>query len=170
MIGVDVSSFKASLIKYRQQTREKMKDTVWEVMRIWADQVISLTPYGNTNSTQNKARYDSRQNLYGWDAKAGLLMGNWNIKLNDSSANFSGSSFSSPDGSILSAQLATKGDRFELGDMVYLSNATPYLVRSGINAGGSIEQGYSAQAPDGLKDPLLQAIMALHKVAYSKLN
>lgn len=170
MIQVDVSAFKASLNKYRLQTREKMKDTVWEVMRVWADQVISLTPYGNTHSTQNQARYESRQNLYGWDAKAGLLMGNWNIALNDSSTKFRSNMFSTPDGSVLNAQLATKGDRFELGDTVYLSNATPYLVRSNINAGGSIEQGYSQQAPNGLKDPLLQAIMSLHRVAFTKMN
>lgn len=170
MIKVDVSAFRASLDKYRVQTREKMKDTVWQVMRVWADQVISLTPYGNTNSPKNQARYDSRKNLYGWDAKAGLLLGNWNITLNDSSTKFSGNMFSTPDGSVLNAQLATKGDRFELGDTVYLSNATPYLMRSNINAGGSIESGYSAQAPNGLKDPLLQAIMSLHRVAFTKMN
>ena len=170
MIKVDVSAFRASLDKYRAQTRQKFKDTVWEVMRVWSDQVIALTPYGNTNSPKNQARYDSRKHLYGWDSKPGLLLGNWNIRLNDSETTFSGNMFSSPDGSVINSQLAVKGDRFELGDTIYLSNSTPYLVRDNINAGGSIEGGYSSQAPNGLKDPLLQAIMALHKVAYSKLN
>ena len=175
MIKVDVSAFRASLEKYRLQTREKMKDTVWQVMRVWADQVIILTPYGNTNSKENKSRYNYRMNRYGWDAKAGLLLGNWNIKINDSTPSFNPSMFSTSDGSVLNAQLATKGDRFELGDTIYLSNATPYLMQSGINYGGSIEpsggnRGYSAQAPNGLKDPLLQAIMSLHRVAFTKMN
>lgn len=170
MIKVETSAFQASLLKYRLLMREKMKDTVWEVMRVWSDQVISLTPYGNTNSLQNKSRYDSRLTHYGWAAKPGLLMGNWNIKINEPDATFNPNMFSSPDGSVLNDQLATKGDRFELGDTIYLSNSTPYLLHTGINSGGSIEQGYSSQAPNGLKDPLLQAIMALHRVAFTKMN
>jgi hypothetical protein len=170
MIKVDISAFMASFQKYRLRNREKMKDTVWQVMRIWSDQVISLTPYGNTNSIQNKARYESRMNSYGWDSRAGLLMGNWNITVNDPSPSFNPNMFSTADGGVLNAQLAAKGDSFNLGDKIYLSNATPYLVRAGINSGGSIEQGYSAQAPNGLHDPLLQAIMSLHRVAFTKMN
>jgi hypothetical protein len=168
MIKVDVSAFQASLDKYRLQTKVKLKDTVWEVMRLWADTVIEITPYGDSVKFAN--RYQSRQNLYGWRSQPGLLLGNWNISINNADSKFYGNSFSDQAGGMVKSKLVTNEDRFNLGDTIYLSNSTPYLVRDNINAGGSIEGGYSSQSPNGLKDPLLQAIMALHKVAYSKLN
>ena len=168
MIKVDVSAFKASLDKYRLQTREKMKDTVWEVMRVWADSAIEFTPFGDSVKFAN--RYKSREHLYGWRSQPGLLLGNWNISVNNADTRFYGNSFSDQSGGMIKAKLVTNEDRFNLGDTIYLSNSTPYLVRDNINAGGSIEGGYSSQAPNGLKDPMLQAIMTLHKVAYSKLN
>ena len=168
MITVDVSAFRASLEKYRLQTREKMKDTVWEVMRVWADSAIEFTPFGDSVKFAN--RYKSREHLYGWRSQPGLLLGNWNISVNNADTRFYGNSFSDQSGGMIKAKLVTNEDRFNLGDTIYLSNSTPYLVRDNINAGGSIEGGYSRKAPNGLKDPLLQAIMALHRVAYSKLN
>lgn len=168
MITVDVSAFKTSLDKYRAQTRAKMKDMVWEVMRIWSDSVVELTPFGDSTKFAN--RYASREHLYGWRSQPGLLLGNWNISINNADTKFYSGSFSDQAGGMVKAKVTTNEDRFNLGDTIYLSNSTPYLIRDNINAGGSIEGGYSKQAPNGLKDPLLQAIMALHKVAYSKLN
>lgn len=168
MIKVDVSAFKASLDKYRLETRAKMKDTVWQVMAVWTDQVISLTPYGN--STTHSAAYVQRKETYGWRAQEGLLLGNWDFALNNPDLRFEWASFSDKSGSMLHAKAFAQENRFELGDTIYLSNSTPYLMQDGINGGKSIESGYSPQAPNGLKDPLLQAIMSLHRVAFSKMN
>ena len=58
---------------------------------------------------------------------------------------------------------------YKLGDVVYIMNSVPYVNTPGFTVASfdSLENGYSAQAPYGIMEPTLHAILGIYD---SELN
>lgn len=172
MFSADVTDLLKSLEDYRNQVVKKLKATINTVMYEWSSEVIRITPLGDVDKYWGY--YHTRENQYGWKEQAGLTRGNWMFGLNAESISFDSSSFDSGSGT-LKASLSTVMHGYKLGDTITLGNATPYILTEGINTNamsrrgrGTLEGGYSMQAPNGLKAPTLEAIQRLYKIPFDR--
>jgi hypothetical protein len=172
MFSADVTDLLKSLEDYRNQVVKKLKATINTVMYEWSSEVIRITPLGDVDKYWGY--YHTRENQYGWKEQAGLTRGNWMFGLNAESISFDSSSFDSGSGT-LKASLSTVMHGYKLGDSITLGNATPYILTEGINTNamsrrgrGTLEGGYSMQAPNGLKAPTLEAIQRLYKIPFDR--
>lgn len=167
MLTVDATDTIKSLQEYKIQLEEKMKQAVWKTMHYWADVIINVTPVGDLNAFMGY--YIRRKEIYGWQLKPGLLMGNYTVTLNSPDTTFDSGSFDNIAGANFHGKVRYAENNYKLGDTVYITNNTPYLYQQGINAGGAIEAGYSKQAPQGIKQPSLEAIQHLYKIEFDNI-
>lgn len=173
MFSADVTDLLKSLEDYRNQVVKKLKATINTVMYEWSSEVIRITPLGDVDKYWGYYHTRAKE-PYGWKEQAGLTRGNWMFGLNAESISFDSSSFDSGSGT-LKASLSTVMHEYKLGDTITLGNATPYILTEGINTNamsrrgrGTLEGGYSMQAPNGLKAPTLEAIQRLYKIPFDR--
>ena len=157
-----------SLLKSIQEAEQKMKLGLESMVRgltfSIAKEAIDNTPYGD--SDLYRGFYSSPVRVARLpEAEAGRAKGGWLVSMKTvPNVEFPDIATDTTAGNIKSKAIIA-GETYNLGETVYVSNHTPYVYRSGWPYGqyGSLEQGYSNQAPLGISTPTMQAIMQVFK-------
>ena len=128
-----------------------------------AKEAVDNTPYGD--AVAFSGFYSSQARTAVVPAEAGYAKGGWLVSMNsvpnvefpDRATEASGYNIKTK------AASATLG--YNLGETVYISNHTPYVYRQDwpSNGFGSLEQGYSKQAPLGISAPTMDKIMQVFR-------
>lgn len=171
MIDSNVDQLSSQLKKIHEETIKKMENMVFGfITDTIVEPAVNLTPYGEINEN-TEGLYERRFDRYGWAIRPGLAKGGWKVRLETGyDASLSGSPvtydtdnsglvYDDPHGSQSKSYAANMAERYKLGQTIVVVNTTPYVAKSGINNGDSLESGYSKQAPNGIMDPLLATIM-----------
>ena len=123
---------------------------------------IDTTPFGTMNPMYN---IEARQKIFGLRAMPGHAKGGWKMTLNMDDPYFTGVANDSGAKDIKNRakKVTTK---FKLGDSIYITNSVPYIANSGVpfSTFGSLENGYSSQAPDGIYGPTFDEIFSVYNM------
>lgn len=122
---------------------------------------IDTTPFGTMNPMYN---IEARSN-FGLLPMPGHAKGGWKMTLNMEDPYFTGVANSAQaDNTKRTAKKVTP--KFKLGDSVYITNSVPYIANSGVpySTFGSLEDGYSPQAPDGIYGPTFDEIFSVYNM------
>ena len=127
------------------------------------EKAIDTTPFGKDNPLYEQlGKYRSQ---FGLLAKPGHAKGGWKMTLNMYDPYFTGvaNDAGAKDIKDKAEKVTTK---FKLGDSIYITNSVPYIANSGVpfSTFGSLEEGYSSQAPDGIYGPVFDAIFSAYNV------
>jgi len=123
---------------------------------------IDTTPFGTMNPMYN---IEARQKSFNLIPRPGHAKGGWKMTLNMEDPYFTGLANDAGADNIKNrAKKVTP--KFKLGDSIYITNSVPYIANSGVpfSTFGSLENGYSSQAPDGIYGPVFDAIFSAYNV------
>lgn len=170
MISCDTSKLEAELKKFHEEAVRKLEGMV-ELFSYWVTfEAIENTPFGDDASYarlyNNPARLAITKN-----AKAGNAKGGWAIEMNKP---YSSSWFMQADNEVadnVKWAADQRSQNYKLGDVVYITNNVPYVSIDGWpydtykngSAVRSLESGASTQAPFGIMEPTLHAVMGIYQ-------
>lgn len=122
---------------------------------------IDTTPFGTMNPMYN---IEARSN-FGLLPMPGHAKGGWKMTLNMEDPYFTGVA-NSPQADNIKRRAKKVTPKFKLGDSVYITNSVPYIANSGVpySTFGSLEDGYSSQAPDGIYGPTFDEIFSVYNM------
>ena len=123
MVQADVKDTLADIDKYIKEVEQALVRVVSNTTYDIADELVKITPIGDDELFANL--YAARYKRTGWEPEAGMLMANWNIKVNDPSVEFD-SSPRDKEGQRPIEESYDAAASYDLGDTLYFSNATPY--------------------------------------------
>lgn len=124
---------------------------------------IDNTPYGTMNPLYTQLR-EARAS-FGLLPQPGHAKGGWKMTLNMEDPYFTGvANGPQADNTKRTAKKVTP--KFKLGDSIYITNSVPYIANSGVpySSFGSLEEGYSPQAPDGIYGPTFDSIFSIYNM------
>lgn len=175
MISCDTSKLEQSLLKFHQEAIRKLEGMV-ELFSYWITfEAIENTPFGDPIEYaalyQNPARLSIVKN-----ALAGHAKGGWVIQQNTpyGSAWFMQADNESAENVKWAAD--QRSQNYKLGDTVFITNNVPYVASDGwpyeVYKNGSpvlsLENGASKQAPYGIMEPTLNAILGIYEADLKK--
>lgn len=175
MITCDTSKLEADLKKFHEEAVRKLEGMV-EIFSYWVTfEAIENTPFGDDVAYsalyQNPARLSILKN-----AKAGHAKGGWVIEHNKpySSNWFMQADNENADNVKWAAE--NRSSNYKIGDTIYITNNVPYVVSDGwpyesYKNGSpvrSLESGASSQAPYGIMEPTLNAILGVYEADLQK--
>jgi len=161
------------LLKQLQEYKEEVKRKLMGMVELFSYNItieaINNTPYGslvNPETGEINSLYfiPARANVYHLQPKPGHAKGGWILSFGSTSKYKLGiiANSSSADNVKISAENASKD--YKLGETIYITNNIPYVANSGIviSRFGSLENGYSLQAPSGISGPTINSIMNVY--------
>lgn len=175
MISCDTSKLEQSLKKFHEEATRKLEGMV-ELFSYWVTfEAIENTPFGDdqlyAGLYQNPARLSIVKNT-----KAGHAKGGWVIEQNKpfSSVWFMQADNENADNVKWAAD--QRSQNYKIGDTVYITNSVPYVVSDAwpydtYRNGSpliSLENGGSKQAPFGIMEPTLNAILGIYEADLKK--
>lgn len=127
---------------------------------------IDNTPFGSMNSSY---LIESRRGYYA--PMPGTAKGGWYIRLDSSEARGYSLLASSAEADNIKSKAKTDLNKFQLGDTISIRNDVKYMTQEGFTQPqfGSIESGYSKQAPYGVFEPTFDTIMSVYNYDYKTL-
>lgn len=154
----------ASLKKLEEEVAQKLKTMVETFVYNIAWQAIENTPFGNAEA--NKRYYYSNLRLKWFMPIEGSAKGGWTVSMNTPTRVLV------PLRADSEAAINTKEDAdrdskaYKLGDTVYIMNSVPYVATEGFTSPnfGSLEGGYSRQAPQGIMKPTVDSIINIYQL------
>lgn len=162
MVEVDSAATLQSLVKYREAVEAKLKSSIKTFMLTWTDWISDITPVGD--DVNYDQLYAMRQQRYGWAPTAGMLMGNWTIRLNNHVAKFDPRRRDTT-GESLNTAAFFWSEKYNIGDTIVLFNATPYLTGAGWNGNfQSIDQKYGISSE--VTQAGIDAIMGFYRTTF----
>lgn len=167
-ISCDTSKLEQSLKKFHEETVRKLEGMV-QIFSYWVTwEAIENTPIGSITE-DNEWMYNLPSRLRVLPAEVGSAKGGWTISFNGPTkiifperANGEGAENTKNNADIDS-------QKYKLGDTVFIMNSVRYVASDGwtLPKFGSLEGGYSSQAPNGIMEPTLHAIYGIYR---SELN
>lgn len=175
MISCDTSKLQAELQKLQQEVTRKLEGMV-EKFSYWVTwEAIENTPFGN--DVVYAALYNNPDRLrITKNAKAGHAKGGWVIEMNKpyTSAWFMQADNENAENVKWAAD--QRSQNYKLGDTVFITNNVPYVATEAwpydtyMNGSPvrSLESGASQQAPFGIMEPTLNAILGIYEADLKK--
>jgi hypothetical protein len=162
-VTCDTSKLEQSLKKFHEEAVRKMEGMVSTFSYKIAWEGIENTPYGNVNdSTQWMYNLPSRLRVL--PPEAGSAKGGWTISFNGPTRIIFPERASDENALNIKDNVDNTSQQYKLGDDVYIMNSVRYVASEGwtLPKFGALENGYSAQAPNGIMEPTLHAIYGIY--------
>lgn len=163
-ISCDTSKLEQSLKKFHEEAVRKMQGMV-QLFAYWITwEAINKTPFGDAVTYAEYYNLDSR--LRWFSPKEGSAKGGWTISMNTPSRILVPEKASSREAENIKQNAKEDSLTYKLGDIVYIVNSVPYVNTIGFTQGrfGSLENGYSNQAPDGIMKPTIAEIEGIYQL------
>lgn len=169
MIKADVSQLQKSLEEAKKLIKARLENMVKEFVYESSVKFIDNTPYGD--AVANERYYNMESRLEYLSPVQGTAKAGWEVGFNESNSNPFPSPASSEEALDVKQKIAAKVKTYQLGDTVYLTNAVPYVANTGwtLPNFGSLEGGYSAQAPQGIMKPSTTEVLSLYNSDLQRL-
>jgi hypothetical protein len=160
MVTCDTSKLEKQLQEFHAQAVKKMQQMVVMFSYEIAVEAIENTPFGTFN-----AMYELKSRLKYLPAEVGSAKGGWNISMGKAVSIINPSIDRADDeGAWNVKDRAWNAVRqYKLGDSIFITNAVPYVASEGFTRPwfGSLEGGYSPQAPEGIMKPTFGMIQSV---------
>jgi len=170
MISCDTSKLEAELKKFHEEATRKLEGMV-ERFSYWVTwEAIENTPFGDDIEYaalyNNPARLSITKN-----AQAGNAKGGWVIEMNKPYSSWWFMQADNENAENVKWAADHRSTNYKIGDTVYITNNVPYVSADGwpydtYKNGAqvrSLESGASAQAPFGIMEPTLNAILGIYQ-------
>lgn len=161
-ISCDTSKLEETLKKYHEQAVRKLQGMV-QIFSYWvAFEAIDNTPFGD--SIVYSKYYNLRSRLEWFMPIEGSAKGGWTISMNQPTRILVPERAETRDAINIKQNADDDSQQYKLGDTVYIMNSVPYMNTPGFTQSrfDSLENGYSAQAPYGVMEPTLHAILGIY--------
>jgi hypothetical protein len=163
-ISCDTSKLEESLKKFHEEAVRKMQGMV-STFSYWITwEAIENTPIGNVTES-NEWLYNLPSRLRVLPPEAGSAKGGWTISFNGPTRIIFPERASDENALNIKDNADNASQKYKLGDTVYIMNSVRYVASEGwtLPKFGSLESGYSAQAPNGIMEPTLHAIYGIYR-------
>lgn len=170
MISCDTSKLEAELKKFHEEAVRKLEGMV-ELFSYWVTfEAIENTPFGD--DVEYAALYNNPARMsIAKNAKAGNAKGGWVIEHNKPYSSWWFMQADNENAENVKWAAEHRSANYKLGDTVYITNNVPYVSADGwpyetYRNGSpvlSLEGGASKQAPYGIMEPTLHAIMGIYQ-------
>lgn len=151
-VSVNTSKLQAQLEALKKQVQGKLEGMVKQFSYNVTKYAIDKTPYG----TKGHPLYDIQRRIdfFGADGP-GSAKGGWTIGVSTKPHVKNPENADSIQALNTKATAVSTVDGYTLGRTVYITNSVPYVAGEGFTLPwmGSLEAGYSQQAPDGIFGP-----------------
>jgi hypothetical protein len=123
----------------------------------------------NGNAVQNARYYNSPARLKWFMPIEGSAKGGWTVTMETPSRVLVPLRADSENAINTKEDAERDSKAYKLGETVYIMNSVPYVATAGFTSPsfGSLEGGYSAQAPQGIMGPTVDSILNVYQL---KLN
>ena len=161
-IHSNIEEYSKQFQKYKSEVQRKLKGMV-ELFSINITlAAINNTPYGTMNNWYNS---DVRAE-YQLEPFPGHARGGWIVGLNSFDTSSLGDRAESPGDSTAGELAESHLQSYVLGQDIYIGNNIPYVNAKGFpnEWNGSLEGGYSSQAPSGIITPTLDLVFNVFQI------
>lgn len=162
-ISCDTSKLEQSLKKFHEEAVRKLSGMVstFSYMVTW--EAIENTPFGDDKTYA--ALYNIKERLKVLPPEAGSAKGGWTISFNGPTKIIFPERATDENALNIKNNAETDSEKYKIGDTVYIMNSVRYVASEGWTKPnyGSLEGGYSPQAPDGIMEPTLHAIFGIYR-------
>jgi hypothetical protein len=162
-VSCDTSKLEQSLKKFHEDAVRKMQGMVQIFSYKVTVEAIDNTPYGDDEVYFKY--YNLKSRLKWFLPYRGSAKGGWTISMNTPSRILVPERADSVDAINIKENADNASVTYKLGDVVYIMNSVPYMNTPGFTQSSfdSLENGYSAQAPFGVMEPTLHAILGIYQ-------
>lgn len=170
MISCDTSKLEAELKKFHEEATRKLEGMV-EKFSYWVTwEAIENTPFGD--DVEYAALYNNPARLsITKNAQAGNAKGGWVIEMNKPYSSWWFMQADNENAENVKWAADHRSTNYKIGDTVYITNNVPYVSADGwpydtYKNGSpvkSLESGASTQAPFGIMEPTLNAILGIYQ-------
>lgn len=166
-ISCDTSKLEQSLKKFHDEAIRKMQGMVAMFSYMVTFEAIENTPYGD--SSKYPQFYNNEFRSFWLEPKEGSAKGGWILTMNLPSNVLSPERAFTSDAKNIKDSAFSSANKYKLGDIVYIVNSVPYVASEGFTEKtfGSLEGGYSEQAPQGIMRPTVDMIMSYYQARLS---
>lgn len=168
-LKVDTSKLLKQIQEYKEQVEKKLIKMVQLFSYNITLQAINNTPYGSlvnpdTGELNNLYFIPARAQEYRLTPQPGHAKGGWILSFGSSSRNRMGVVATSEEAENVKLNAEIQSKEYKLGETIYITNNIPYVNNVGIvlEKFGSLEGGYSLQAPNGIFAPTVESIMNIY--------
>lgn len=143
--------------KYIEEVEHHLKKMVINFSYTVTVKAIDTTPYGIMNPL-----YHIPERLKVYQPEVGHAKGGWNVGINSEGKD--GEVAADTIDAIYTKNLAYAAlQPYKIGDTVFITNSVPYVANKGWTRTpfGALEEGYSGQAPQGIKNPTIEEIKSV---------
>lgn len=153
-----------SLKKLEEEVTKKLEGMVQTFVYQIAWQAIENTPFGN--AALNARYYQSRERLKWFMPIEGSAKGGWTVTMETPSRVLVPLRADSENALNTKRDAESDAKTYKLGQTVYVMNSVPYVANAGFTSPkfGSLEGGYSQQAPQGIMQPTMDSIMGVYQL------
>lgn len=167
MIYCDTSKLEESLKKFHEEATRKLEGMV-KMFSYWVTfEAIENTPIGTLTEGPKGTSWlyhlRSRQQIL--PPEIGAAKGGWVISMNTPTNILFPERATDSNALNIKENADLASESYKLGDVVYIMNSVPYVATEGWSkpSFGSLENGYSSQAPYGIMEPTLHAVMGIYQ-------
>ena len=162
------SELEDSLKKFHEEAVRKMQGMVSIFAYKITFEAIENTPIGNITES-NQWMYNLQSRLRVLPPEVGSAKGGWTISFNAPTRIIFPERATDENAFNIKDNADIASQQYKLGDDVYIMNSVRYVASEGwtLPKFGSLEGGYSKQAPFGIMEPTLHAIYGIYT---SELN
>ncbi len=163
-IACDTSKLEESLKKFHKEAIRKMEGMV-STFSYWVTwEAIENTPFGQVNEG-TEWMYNLPSRLRVLPPEAGSAKGGWTISFNGPTRIIFPERAYDENAQNIKSNADVDSTKYKLGDDVYIMNSVRYVASEGwtLPKFGSLEGGYSSQAPNGIMEPTLHAIYGIYR-------
>ena len=162
-VSANVDNLVKSLQEAETKVREGLETMVKGLTFNIAKEAVDNTPYGDAVAFGRF--YNSQARTAMVPAEAGYAKGGWLVSMNSVPNVEFPDRATEASGYNIKSKAASATSAYNLGETVYISNHTPYVYRQDwpVAGYGSLEQGYSRQAPIGISAPTMYKIMQVFR-------
>ncbi len=152
------------LQEFHVEAIKKMETMVETFSYNVAVQAIDNTPYGNHIAYAKF--YNNWERLKWFQPIAGSAKGGWGIYIDKYDKVLVPLRADSADATNTKAFAKQDIQSYKLGDTVHIVNSVPYVATQGFTQPnfGSLDGGYSPQAPRGIMAPTVESILGIYQL------
>lgn len=155
MLKIDITKLEAQFSKLQVEITNKLENMVRGFSYSITKEAINNTPFGTPNPL-----YDIQSRKNWMVNEPGSAKGGWTVGVSSKPHVRVPERASDAGAGNVKAKAKTELANYTLGRTVYITNSVPYMVNEGFTLPwmGSIEKGYSDQAPNGVFKPTFEMI------------
>lgn len=166
-VSCNIDELVESLKQLEKEVTRKLEGMVHLFVYNITAQAIDNTPFGNAGLYARF--YNSRERLKWFMPIEGSAKGGWTVSMETPTRVMVPLRADSEAASNTKEDANRDAKTYKLGETVYIMNSVPYVANAGFTSPkyGSLEGGYSPQAPQGIMGPTMDSIMGVYQL---KLN